>query len=118
MSITDDALAALTKAADQAREARDMLDAEMREAENAMDFHRFERASSAFAAAVNAHDLATKRVIAGVMNPEGGNVVSLVEATKKLEKRIAKFKEDAATIADITSVLTILTNAIMLFALV
>lgn len=108
----------LVEARRLARASVTEIRAHQKEAYEAGDYDEYDRCEMPLRLALKAEDEATRRLIAGVINPQGADVLTLKSATAELEDRIAKFKEQAAKLADLAVCLSILTSAIQLFSIV
>lgn len=112
------ALATLKDTRKAARRAVAEIQARKKIAYDAQDYDDFEQCVASLPLALNAEHLATQRLIAGIIDADDKSVVTLKEATDELDARIERFKVDAATLSELATALSIVTNAVMLFKLV
>lgn len=117
MSTEENAIAALVETRRESRRAVAEIQARKKVAFETNDYDEFERCAAALPGALNAEHLATQRVIAGVINPTEDGVLTLKAATAELKERIDAFAEDARKLGDLASILSIVTNAILLIGL-
>ncbi len=107
----------MTRARDEAMLAAEELFRRKQAAMDRGEFRAFERYSTTYKAALEAEDKATKRLIAGLTNPEQEDVVSLVAATDELNERLEKLTSEAKNLSDVAVAITALTHVILLFGL-
>jgi hypothetical protein len=115
--VTGDAVRELARGRDQATKAASLLLRLKRAARDSGDYDRFERYSTAYTAALEAEDKATKRLIAGLANPDEAKVRQLSTAIDELKARLTRLKRSEAALNDVASGITILTHAILLFGM-
>lgn len=112
------ALATLKDTRKAARRAVSEIQARKKIAYDAQDYDDFEKCVASLPLALNAEHLATQRLIAGIIDADEESVLTLKQATAELDARIEKFKADAAMLSDLAAILSIVTNAILLFKIV
>jgi hypothetical protein len=112
------ALAALKDARKVSRRAVAEIQTRKKIAYNAQDYDEFEECASLLPNALNAEHLATQRLIAGIIDADETSILTLKKATSELDARIERVKANAAKLSEIAEMLSIVTNAVLLFKIV
>ncbi|WP_022685457.1 hypothetical protein [Sphingomonas phyllosphaerae] len=109
------AIREMTRARDEATAAAEELFRRKQDAMDRGDFRGFERYSTTYKAALDTEDKATKRLIAGLTNPDDGDVASLKEATDELDVHLEKLRSEEKSLKDVAVAITALTHVVLLF---
>ena len=116
--VVGDAAIAMARARDQAMTTAEELYQRKRAAMARGDFDDFERFATAYGAALDAEDKATKRLIAGLANPDEQKILTLAAATDELDARLERMKKSETELNDVAVAITTLVHAVLLFGMV